>query len=69
MYFGSRFKKNTASCCASTVSISMNAMFGIEANVTQLIRAFSACFFETKLFSWGDAPGSPRRIRPVADLD
>ncbi len=32
----------------------------------QLNRAFSARF-RGDLNSWGDAPGSPRRIRPVAD--
>src|SRR5207247_10921060 len=32
----------------------------------QLHRAFSACLHDD-LNSWGDAPGSQRRIRPVAD--
>jgi hypothetical protein len=31
-----------------------------------LNRAFSVCL-DGDLNSWGDAPGSPRRIRPVAD--
>src|SRR5207244_9332925 len=33
---------------------------------SRLNRAFSACL-PGPLNSWGDAPGSPRRIRPVAD--
>jgi hypothetical protein len=33
---------------------------------SRLNRAFSA-YLHGYLDSWGDAPGSPRRIRPVAD--
>ena len=41
--------------------------FGVQAeSIRQLNRAFSASL-HGDLNSGGDAPGSPRRIRPVAD--